>query len=66
MEDKWDGHNQKLNVPKGEKKKQKETFSTGKKEKELLEELEMDAEEAAFYQHEINVKDYERRQDIRF
>jgi uncharacterized protein (TIGR02680 family) len=67
IEDKWEERNRKLHRLWKEKENTEIEFSRHEqKAQELLEELSIDSEEAAFHQHEVNVNDYERAQSDEF
>lgn len=67
LEAKWGERNRKLHdVWKEKEKTENELFRHEQKAKELLEELSLDAEEAVFHQHEVNVHDFERAQSEQF
>jgi len=61
LEQKWQDQNGKLNEKWREKEKAEIELSNHEQQtKNLLEELSVDAEEAAFHQHKVNQSDYER------
>lgn len=61
LQKKWDSQNSKLHDKWEEKQKtEAELFQFEQRAKELLEELAIDADAAAFHQHEVNVHDFER------
>ncbi len=63
LENKWEDKNKKLYTLWKEKEDAESELSRyEKKAIELLEELAIDADEAAFHQHDVNVEDYERSQ----
>ncbi|MEH7117152.1 TIGR02680 family protein [Neobacillus vireti] len=63
LQEKWDEQNKKLHSKWREKETtEAELYQHEQKAKELLQELNRDADEAAFDQHEVNVEDFNRYQ----
>ncbi|MFS0777090.1 TIGR02680 family protein [Neobacillus sp. 3P2-tot-E-2] len=63
LQEKWDEQNKKLHSKWREKETtEAELYQHEQKAKELLQELNRDADEAAFDQHEVNVEDFTRSQ----
>lgn len=67
LADKWDDQNRKLHRFWKERQETEGKLSDQeKKAKELCDELALDADEAAFHQHDVNVSDYERAKGEEF